>query len=124
MERVRSPGLPPIEPSADLCATVQAFDAQGNEIEINDNDSEDDDDIVKRSKFKVLIRLAKVIKKYGKRALSFFKCISWNTTLHCASQVILFGDSWDWSMQPLTIWHRSNTVPSPLARRPGSALRR
>lgn len=65
---------------------VVVLDAEGKELDLDESD-DDNDTILKRSRARVLIRLAKLIKKYGKRFLTFLGCIGWNTALKCASSV-------------------------------------
>ncbi|KAG7130941.1 hypothetical protein HYQ45_010351 [Verticillium longisporum] len=65
---------------------VVVLDAEGKQLEL-DESNDDNTTIVKRSRLKVLIRLAKVIKKYGRRILNFLGCIGWKTALKCAAQI-------------------------------------
>lgn len=80
-----------LDSQANKCGSlVQAFDENNQEIEIEDllDDDEEDDGIEKRNKIKILLKLAKVIKKFGAKAWRFIKCVGYTSTLlNCASKV-------------------------------------
>ncbi|KAI9148212.1 hypothetical protein HJFPF1_12039 [Paramyrothecium foliicola] len=77
---------------------VQAFDENDKEIEIEDlidADAQGEDGLEKRNRFRILIILAKVIKKFGAKAWRFIKCVGYTSSfLNCApkfSNCAVFG---------------------------------
>jgi len=64
--------------------TIKAYDAEGNEISMDDLLDEDNDEIEKRwigVAARVLRMLAPVIKRWGNKALKFFKCVGLDANL-------------------------------------------
>ncbi|VUC26332.1 unnamed protein product [Clonostachys rosea] len=54
------------------------YDAEGNLVDPEAND-EDDQAVQKRGwKWKIVKKLYKILKKYGKKAFKFFKCVGWS----------------------------------------------
>ncbi len=71
-----------------LHTLVQAFDANGAELNLDDLEVESDaGDIEKRNPLAIIRIVGAVIKKFGPRALAFFKCIGFTASAKCGQKV-------------------------------------
>lgn len=69
----------------DTAATF--YDAEGKEVNLQDLD-DDDENLEKRvSKWRLAIRFAKLIAKFGKRAWSYIYCVRTAPFWRCGDQV-------------------------------------
>lgn len=74
----------PLRPHANLNIVI-AYDAFGKEIDL---DAEHDaDSIVKRGKLDVILKLGKILKRWGGRAWTFFKCTGYGAAVRCGDEV-------------------------------------
>lgn len=68
---------------------MTTYDPQGNAVSLEDYG--EDDKLAKRvSKWQFLIKFAKLLAKFGKRALQFFECIGINAGWKCSDDVGLY----------------------------------
>lgn len=66
---------------------VTFYDVDGNEVNMDDMD-EDDDSLEKRvPKWKLAIKFAKLIAKYGKRAWTYIYCVGTAPFWKCGDEV-------------------------------------
>jgi hypothetical protein len=73
---------------------VLAFEADGTEIDL---DAEEVEGLEKRNKVKILLKLAKLIKKFGQKVWRFLNCVGYTSTLlNCADKFAncgVYGDA-------------------------------
>ncbi|KAF7133825.1 hypothetical protein CNMCM5793_005237 [Aspergillus hiratsukae] len=74
------------------------YDAEGNEVDLQDMD-EDDDSLQKRvSRWQLAIRFAKLIAKFGKRAWDYIYCVHMSTFWRCGDETInSLQSNWIWA---------------------------
>ena len=66
---------------------VTALDAFGKEIDLDAEHDDENNAITKRGKWQVILKLGKILKRWGGRAWTFFKCIGYGAALKCGDEV-------------------------------------
>jgi hypothetical protein len=73
---------------------VTFYDVDGNEINMDDL-NDDDDSLEKRvSKWRLAIKFAKLIAKYGKRAWTYIYCVGTAPFWRCGDEVCKLPQAW------------------------------
>lgn len=72
----------------------RASTPEGNEIDLDDIadivDGDEENDVSKRAWFALIRLLGPVLKRFGSRAWTFFKCVGWSPELvNCSNKVCL-----------------------------------